>query len=49
MERNSNNSCLITQRSRGGLDPFTSVYIGTNEGFSLEKHPSIISGYVKQI
>lgn len=37
VERNSNNSSLITQRSRGGLDSFTSVYIGTNEVFSLEK------------
>jgi len=30
VERNSNNSSLITLRSRGGLDSFYSVYIGTN-------------------
>ncbi len=37
MERNLNNSSLITQRSKGGPDSFASVYIGNDEEFSLKK------------
>lgn len=37
MERNLNNSSLITQRSKGGPDSFASVYIGNDEEFILKK------------